>query len=140
MEILVEILIYLYLIYISFNLTIFNCLFLFYYLTIGTGKTTVARLYGEFLKDIGVLPKECLFKETTGSKLISDGVPGLTQLLDELKQVKGGIIFVDEAYQLSPQEDSEGRKILNFLLVHAERLKGEYGNLVWVFAGMFFIK
>lgn len=86
-----------------------------------------------------MLPKESLFKETTGSELISNGLKGLILLLTELKEVKGGIIFVDEAYQLNPQEDNEGKKILNFLLVHAERLKGEYGNIVWVFAGMYHV-
>jgi SpoVK/Ycf46/Vps4 family AAA+-type ATPase len=101
----------------------------------GTGKTTVARHYAKFLREVGVLPEESIIKETTGSKLISIGVRGLTSMLDEIKEVGGGVVFVDEAYQLNPQNDREGRQVLDFLLVHAERMRGEYGSVVWVFAG-----
>ena len=50
-------------------------------------------------------------------------------------EVGGGVVFVDEAYQLNPQDDQRGRQVLDFLLVHAEKLEGEYGKLVFVFAG-----
>ena len=101
----------------------------------GTGKTTVARLYAEFLREVQVLPETALVKETTGSKLITVGVRGLTTMLEELKEAGGGVIFVDEAYQLNPQNDREGRQVLDFLLTHAEKMRGEYGSVVWVFAG-----
>ena len=65
----------------------------------GTGKTTVARLYGKFLVDLKVLPDSSMFKETTGSSLISAGVNGLKKMLDEIKGAVGGVVFVDEAYQ-----------------------------------------
>ena len=56
-------------------------------------------------------------------------------MLEELKEAGGGVIFVDEAYQLNPQNDREGRQVLDFLLTHAEKMRGEYGSVVWVFAG-----
>jgi hypothetical protein len=80
-----------------------------------------------------VLPEGSLFKETGGAKLINDGLPGLTKILDEIKKAGGGIVFCDEAYQLI--SDREGRKVLDFILPIAESLDSEYGPLVWVFAG-----
>lgn len=68
--------------------------------------------------------------------MVSGGVRELKKLLEELKEVKGGVVFVDEAYQLNPKEDREGRSVLDYILAHAERLKDpEYGSIVWVFAG-----
>ena len=96
----------------------------------GTGKTTVARLYASFLRAIGILPEKSEVKETSGSKLITDGVRGLTSVLESMKEVGGGAIFVDEAYQLNPQTEQVGRQVLDFLLPHAEKLQGEYGKIV----------
>eukprot|EP01032_Pedospumella_encystans_P014867 gene14867-17051_t len=101
----------------------------------GTGKTTVARLYASFLVELGILPKTAQMKETSGSKLLSDGVKGLEEMLEELKEGGGGVVFVDETYQLNPATDAAGRKVLDFILPHAERMQGIYGQLVWIFAG-----
>ena len=43
----------------------------------GTGKTTIARHYGTFLQQLSVLPSKSIFEETSGAKLIQDGVKGL---------------------------------------------------------------
>eukprot|EP01041_Mallomonas_annulata_P005723 gene5723-11565_t len=101
----------------------------------GTGKTTVARLYGSFLEEVGILPKDSIVEETSGSALISGGVGALKKILEKIKAAKGGVVFVDEAYQLNPSQSQGGREVLDFILVHAERLQGEYGSLVWIFAG-----
>eukprot|EP01041_Mallomonas_annulata_P012967 gene12967-27372_t len=101
----------------------------------GTGKTTVARLYGSFLEEVGILPKDSIVEETSGSALISGGVSALKMILEKVKAAKGGVVFVDEAYQLNPSQSQGGREVLDFILVHAERLQGEYGSLVWIFAG-----
>ena len=58
---------------------------------------------------------------------------GLQDLLEDVKGGGGGVIFVDEAYQLAT--DREGKKVLDFILPLAESLDTEYGSLVWVFAG-----
>jgi SpoVK/Ycf46/Vps4 family AAA+-type ATPase len=101
----------------------------------GTGKTTVARLYCKFLVEMGELPEECTIKETSGSKLITDGVRGLTTLLEGMKEEGGGVVFVDETYQLNPQADKTGAQVLDFILTQSEKLQGEYGKIVWIFAG-----
>lgn len=96
-------------------------------------KTTIARHYGTFLQQLSVLPEGSRFEETGGAKLINDGISGLTDILEDVKKAGGGIVFVDEAYQLI--SDREGRKVLDFILPIAESLDSEYGPLVWVFAG-----
>lgn len=46
------------------------------------------------------------------------------------------MIFVDEAYQLNPETDSGGRKVLDMILTYASGLEsGPYGKLVFVFSG-----
>jgi SpoVK/Ycf46/Vps4 family AAA+-type ATPase len=102
----------------------------------GTGKTTVAKLYAQFLTEIEILPKNSIVKQVTGSSLTSGGIPELKGILSEAKKAGGGAIFVDEAYQLNPKDDQQGRKVLDFLLTYAEQLRcEEYGSIVWIFAG-----
>lgn len=60
---------------------------------------------------------------------------GLQDLLEDVKEAGGGVVFVDEAYQLTAGSDNEGRKVLDFILPLAESLETEYGCLVWIFAG-----
>ncbi|MFV2173360.1 right-handed parallel beta-helix repeat-containing protein [Actinomadura sp. LOL_016] len=67
----------------------------------GTGKTTVARLYGRLLAALGVVSTGQLV-EVGRSQLVSEHVGGTalktTQMFDE---ARGGVLFIDEAYALS---------------------------------------
>ena len=99
----------------------------------GTGKTTVARHYGTFLKELGIFTKSPLFLDTSGASLIHKGVDFLEEQLQKAKDCGGGVIFVDEAYLLV--SDRIGKQILDFILPIASGLETEYGPLVWVFAG-----
>ena len=94
----------------------------------GTGKTTVARLYGKALHEIGILDKD-QFEETSGTKMITDGADKAKELIDKLAK-DGGVLFIDEAYQLA--EDPRGSQVLNLLLTEMENNKG---RLVVVVAG-----
>nr|GAT60754.1 predicted protein [Mycena chlorophos] len=94
----------------------------------GTGKTTVARHYAKFLASVGVIPGS-EFVETTGSRLSNDGVPGTKKMLEGVLGAGGGVIFVDEAYQLM---DPMGAKVLDFLLAEMEN---NVGSVVFIFAG-----
>lgn len=86
------------------------------------------RHYGLFLQQMKILPEGSVFQETNGAKLIQNGVKGLEDLLAELKKSGGGVVFVDEAYQLA--NDRDGKKVLDFILPLAESLHTEYGKLL----------
>ena len=66
----------------------------------GTGKTTVARLFGELLNEMGLLPTK-KFIETDRSGLIGQYV-GQTEkkTLEQIDAADGGVLFIDEAYAL----------------------------------------
>lgn len=98
----------------------------------GTGKTTVLELYAEILKDAGVLKKTAVLHRTTGTKLKIEGIGDLQDLLKKMMDAGGGVLFVDEAYQLDPASDPDGRKILDTIMDEMEARKGE---LVVVIAG-----
>jgi AAA+ superfamily predicted ATPase len=98
----------------------------------GTGKTTVAHLFASFLTEISFFNFEASVLIKTGSELITMGVAGLEEELKEMKKAGGGVIFIDEAYQLT---DREGRAIRDCILGNAEKTKGQYGKLVWILAG-----
>lgn len=99
----------------------------------GTGKTTIARHYGTFLQQLGVLAEQPTFIELTAATCMHGGIELLEEKLDEVKAAKGGVIFIDEAYQL--KTDRQGEKILDFILPLASKLDTKYGPVVWVFAG-----
>eukprot|EP00762_Andalucia_godoyi_P003575 ANDGO_00738.mRNA.1 Protein cfxQ homolog len=87
----------------------------------GTGKTTIARIYAEFLSELGILPGKA-FEETTGARLVDDGIDGLKKVIAAVE--KGGVLFIDEAYQLNPGQDRQGGKVLDLLLTEVENKRG----------------
>ncbi|KAG7110562.1 NFX1-type zinc finger-containing protein 1 like [Verticillium longisporum] len=95
------------------------------------GKTTVARIYAKFLTSLAVIAGS-EFEETTGSKLASMGVAGCQTLIEKVLENGGGVIFIDEAYQLSSGNSPGGRAVLDFLLAEVENLTG---MVVFVLAG-----
>ena len=60
------------------------------------------------------------------------GVQGCQDLLENMQDEGGGVVFIDEAYQLTSGNSPGGKAVLDFLLAEIENLTGK---IVFVLAG-----
>lgn len=100
----------------------------------GTGKTSVARIIGQILADIGVLSKGHLV-ECNRESLIDNIVGGTEKKTREMiDKSEGGVLFVDEAYSLLDEgcRNDFGQRVIDTLMPY---LSDEKADRVVILAG-----
>lgn len=99
----------------------------------GTGKTTVAEIFGRILKNIGALPEGQVVtvsrKDLVGSYVGASG----QKTRQAVEKAHGGILFIDEAFSLRfGDDDVFGQEALDTLLCLMETRRGDF---VCIFSG-----
>ncbi len=101
----------------------------------GTGKTVAARALTKRFFDLGII-KENKLVEVDRSSLVGEYVGQTAPLVKKVfNEAIGGVLFVDEAYLLSPDKH-EKRDYLHEVLMVLNKMMEDYrGKLVVILAG-----
>ncbi|MDN3015937.1 AAA family ATPase [Paenibacillus sp. BSR1-1] len=99
----------------------------------GTGKTTVAKLYAEMLRECGILKRGHLIVASRADFVA--GYVGQTagKTKKMIRQALGGVLFIDEAYSLLGHTTGDfGKEVIDTLV---DEMTKHNENLVVVLAG-----
>lgn len=98
----------------------------------GTGKTTVARIIAGIMYEYGYI-KVNRTMEVDGNFLKGpDAADTQKKVRIILSKIKGGILFIDEAYALTQSGDASGQQAIATLIKEMEDSRGE---IIVIFAG-----
>lgn len=101
----------------------------------GTGKTTVARLFGELLNEMGLLPTK-KFIETDRSGLVGEYIGhSEKKTLNVVEEADGGVLFVDEAYALDDGYQNQKGFGYEATSVLVKQMEDRRDRLVVILAG-----
>lgn len=105
----------------------------------GTGKTTVARLYGQLLRALGLLSSG-QFVERVRSDLVSPYRGGPSERARAaIESAEGGVLFIDEAYSLTQahhgEGDDTGQEIITELVAKMESMRGRFAVVLAGYPG-----
>lgn len=99
----------------------------------GTGKTTVAKIYAELLRECGMLKRGHLIVASRADFVA--GYVGQTagKTKKKIREALGGVLFIDEAYSLLSQTAGDfGKEVVDTLV---DEMTKHNENLVVVLAG-----
>ena len=98
----------------------------------GTGKTTIARIIASIYKDLKILKKGHLV-ETDRSGLVAEYLGQTAAKTNAvIDTALDGVLFIDEAYSLTDENDSYGKEAVATLL---KRMEDDRDRLVVILAG-----
>lgn len=98
----------------------------------GTGKTTIARMMGDVLLSIGILPTNKVI-EASRATLIGKYMGETPKIVNNMcDRAMGGILFIDEAYTLYAENDQYGKEAIDTLM---KRMEDDRGKFVIIAAG-----
>ena len=98
----------------------------------GTGKTSVARKMGEILQAMDILPTSRVI-EASRATLVGKYMGETPKIVNNMcDKAMGGILFIDEAYTLSSDNDMYGKEAIDTLM---KRMEDDRGKFVVIAAG-----
>ena len=98
----------------------------------GTGKTSIARKMGEVLQAMEILPTSRVI-EASRATLVGKYMGETPKIVNNMcDKAMGGILFIDEAYTLSDQNDQYGKEAIDTLM---KRMEDDRGKFVVIAAG-----
>jgi SpoVK/Ycf46/Vps4 family AAA+-type ATPase len=98
----------------------------------GTGKTSIARKMGEILQSMEILPTSRVI-EASRATLVGKYMGETPKIVNQMcDKAMGGILFIDEAYTLSDQNDQYGKEAIDTLM---KRMEDDRGKFVVIAAG-----
>ena len=98
----------------------------------GTGKTSIARKMGEILQAMDILSTSHVV-EASRATLVGKYMGETPKIVNAMcDKAMGGILFIDEAYTLSDQNDQYGKEAVETLM---KRMEDDRGKFVVIAAG-----
>ena len=98
----------------------------------GTGKTSIARKMGEVLQSMEILPTNHVI-EASRATLVGKYMGETPKIVNNMcDKAMGGILFIDEAYTLSSENDQYGKEAIDTLM---KRMEDDRGKFVVIAAG-----
>jgi SpoVK/Ycf46/Vps4 family AAA+-type ATPase len=102
----------------------------------GTGKTTVARLYGQILRSLGLLSSGNFIEVTRADLVGKYHAEASEKTRRALDAADGGVLFIDEAYSLTDgRSHGDGAEVINELVAAMESRRGSFALVVAGYPG-----
>ena len=104
----------------------------------GTGKTSVARLYGQILRALGVLSSGAFVEVTRADLVGTYAGEASKRTLKAIEAADGGVLFIDEAYSLGDSgtgNNRQSKEVIDALVTAMETKRGSFAVVVAGYPG-----